>query len=165
MTRHPRSSARSMSHWCSASSGSVVSLLSITPALAHTGISSISTEVIDASHFKAPLTTSKSQETTSEDAWALFISRCRYANNEYSLKCAQNYGEFEAKWIYTVLPYCVTVCVKKKLPINGPFHGEPVPVCLPFNVRSTPVQLPFKSRALSRSFRFQTRVLIRIPVR
>ena len=30
--------------------------------------------------------TSKIRETTSEDAWALFISRCRYANNEYSNK-------------------------------------------------------------------------------
>ena len=44
----------------------------------------LSTERIDASYFKAPLATSKSRQTTSEDAWALFISRCRYADNEYS---------------------------------------------------------------------------------
>ena len=69
---------------------------------------SFSTERIDASYFKAPLATSKSRQTTSEDAWALFVRLCRYADNEYSnqfnisfaivdIKCAQNYNKFEAK--------------------------------------------------------------------
>ena len=68
-------------------SGSVVSLL---PANAHTTVTTLSlffflsTERIDASYFKAPFATSTSRQTTSEDAWALFISRCRYADNEYS---------------------------------------------------------------------------------
>ena len=61
----------------------------------------LSTERIDASYFKAPLATSKSRQTTSEDAWALFVRLCRYADNEYSnqfnisfaivdIKCATN---------------------------------------------------------------------------
>ena len=65
----------------------------------------LSTERIDASYFKAPLATSKSRHTTSEDAWAFFI---RYADNEYSnqfnisfaivdIKCVQIYNKFEAK--------------------------------------------------------------------
>ena len=71
-----------------ASSESVVSLLPVLPAYAHTTVASLSffflsTERIDASYFKAPLATSKSRQTTSEDAWALFISRYRYADNEY----------------------------------------------------------------------------------
>ena len=68
----------------------------------------LSTERIDTSYFKAPLATSKSRQTTSEDAWALFVRLCRYADNEYSnqfnisfaivdIKCAQNYNKFEAK--------------------------------------------------------------------
>ena len=103
-----RSTCPARSHQCArppASSGSAVSLL---PAHAHTTVTSLSclpmptqlllllfffffffflsTERIDASYFKAPLATSKSRQTTSEDAWALFISRsrCRYADNEYS---------------------------------------------------------------------------------
>ena len=45
------------------------------------------------SYFKAPLATSKSRQTTSEDAWALFISRCRYADKEYSNQFnIQNYN-------------------------------------------------------------------------
>ena len=70
----------------------------------------LSTERIDASYFKAPLATSKCRQTTSEGAWALFISRCRYADDEYSnqfnisfaivdIKCAQIYNKFEAKGI------------------------------------------------------------------
>ena len=43
----------------------------------------LSTERIDASYFKAPLTTSKSRQTTSEAVWALFV-RCCYADNAYS---------------------------------------------------------------------------------
>ena len=38
---------------------------------------------------------------------------------------------------------------QKKIPINGPLHGELVPVQLLFSPRSIPVQPPFKSRALS----------------
>ena len=68
---HPRYSSRSMSHRCSASSGSI---LSFSPAHAQLFFT---TEGIDTSYFKAPLVTSKSQQTTSEDAWALFISRYR----------------------------------------------------------------------------------------
>ena len=59
---------------------------------------------------KAPLATSKSRQTTSEGVWALFSSRCRYADDEYSnqfnisfaivdIKCAQIYNKFEAKGI------------------------------------------------------------------
>ena len=44
----------------------------------------MSTHRIDAIYFKAPLTTSKSRQTTSEDAWALFVRLCHYADNEYS---------------------------------------------------------------------------------
>ena len=44
----------------------------------------LSIERIDASYFKAPLTTSKSRQTTSEDAWALFVRLCRYGDDEYS---------------------------------------------------------------------------------
>ena len=39
--------------------------------------------MIYVSYFKAPLATSKSRQATSEDACTLFISRCRYADNEY----------------------------------------------------------------------------------
>ena len=39
------------------------------------------------SYFKAPLTTCKAQPTTSESAWAFFISRCRHADNEYLNEC------------------------------------------------------------------------------
>ena len=67
----------------------------------------LSTERIDVSYFKSPLATS---QTTSEDAWALFISRCRYADNDYSnqfnisfaiadIKCVQICNKFEAKGI------------------------------------------------------------------
>ena len=111
-----RSTSPARSHRCArppASSGSAVSL----PAHAHTTITSpyyfffLSTERIDASYFKAPLATSKSRQTTSEGAWALFISRCRYADDEYSnqfnisfaivdIKCAQIYNKFEAKGLY-----------------------------------------------------------------
>ena len=53
----------------------------ISPAHAHTAVISLSllfvfclsTERVDASYYKAPLTTFKSRETTSENAWALFI--------------------------------------------------------------------------------------------
>ena len=111
-----------IAHRCArppASSGSAVSLL---PAHAHTTVTSLfffsfffffflSTERIDASYFKAPLATSKCRQTTSEGAWALFISRCHYADDEYSnqfnisfaivdIKCAQIYNKFEAKGIY-----------------------------------------------------------------
>ena len=109
-----RSTCPARSHRCArppASSGSAVSLL---PAHAHTTVTALfflSTERIDASYFKAPLATSKSRQTTSEDAWALFVRLCRYADNEYSnqfnisfaivdIKCAQNYNKFEAKGIY-----------------------------------------------------------------
>ena len=113
--------AGSLSHRCArppASSGSAVSLL---PAHAHTTVTFsffffffffLSTERIDASYFKAPLATSKCRQTTSEGAWALFISRCRYADDEYSnqfnisfaivdIKCAQIYNKFEAKGTIT----------------------------------------------------------------
>ena len=69
-----------------ASSGSAVSLLPACPCPhnCYFSLFFLSTERIDASYFKAPLATSKSRQTTSEDAWALFISRCRYADNENS---------------------------------------------------------------------------------
>ena len=120
-TTRPAGSPIDVSHRCArppASSGSAVSLL---PAHAHTNVTSLffffffffflSTERIDASYFKAPLATSKWRQTTSEGAWALFISRCRYADDEYSnqfnisfaivdIKCAQIYNKFEAKGIH-----------------------------------------------------------------
>ena len=95
-------------------SGSVVSLLPIPPVHAHTAVTSLFffffLFLSTASYFKAPLATSKSRQTTSEDAWALFVRLCRYADNEYSnqfnisfaivdIKCAQNYNKFEAKGI------------------------------------------------------------------
>ena len=121
-TTQPAGSPIDVSHRCArppASSGSSVSLL---PAHAHTTVTSLffffflSTERIDASYFKAPLATSKSRQTTSEGAWALFISRCRYADDEYSnqfnisfaivdIKCAQIYNKFKAKGIYCVCIY------------------------------------------------------------
>ena len=72
------------------------------------------TERIDANYFKAPLTTSKSRQTTSEDAWALFVRLCRYADNEYSnhfnisfaivdIKCVQNYNKLEVKGVSSAL--------------------------------------------------------------
>ena len=108
---------RSARSHAGASCGSVISLLPNPPCHAHTAVTSLfffSTERIDASYFKAPLATSKSRQTTSEDAWALFISRCRYAD-EYSnqfniffaivdIKCVQIYNKFEAKGIYTLPP-------------------------------------------------------------
>ena len=42
---------------------------------------------IDESYFKAPLTACKARPTTSESAWAFFISIRRHADNEYSNEC------------------------------------------------------------------------------
>ena len=108
-SRRLRSTSPARSHRCArppASSGSAVSLL---PAHAHTTVTSLFF-FFSESYFKAPLATSKSRQTTSEDAWVLFISRCRYADNEYSnqcnisfaivdIKCVQIYNKFEAKGI------------------------------------------------------------------
>ena len=67
------------------------------------------------------LATSKSRQTTSEDAWALFISRCRYADNEYSnqfnisfaivdIKCVQIYNKFEAKGLQSLKECFLSDC-------------------------------------------------------
>ena len=75
------------SHRCASSDQQSLSCLSSLPMptqLLLLSLFFLSTERIDASYFKALLATSKSRQTTSEDAWALFIGRCRYVDNEYS---------------------------------------------------------------------------------
>ena len=49
---------------------------------------------------------------------------------------------------YTRCMYIHVQYTSKKLPINGPFNGPPVPVPFPFNVRSTSVQCPFVARLI-----------------
>ena len=80
----------------------------ISPAHAHTAVTSLSlffvfrlsTEREDASYCKAPLTTFKSRETTSENAWALFViltimPPCRQSifNISFAIVDVQNYNK------------------------------------------------------------------------